>query len=86
VRRYILQANDNLCVGGCGIIETTDHLFIDCDLFGKVWFLICQWLGISFVFPGAIKDHFFQFIHAAGMPRVVNPYLKIIWLACAWAI
>lgn len=60
--------------------------FIVCDLFGKVWFLVCQWLGISFVFPGAIKDHYFQFIHVAGMPRVVHSYLKIIWRACIWAI
>lgn len=86
VRRHILQVNDNLCVGGCGVVETTDHLFIVCDLFGKVWFLVCQWLGISFVFPGAIKDHYFQFIHVAGMPQAVHSYLKIIWRACIWAI
>ena len=86
VRRHILQANDNLCVGGCGFIETTDHLFIGCDLFGRVWFLVSQWLGISFVSSRAIKDHFHQFIHEAGMPGTVHSYLKIIWLACAWAI
>lgn len=27
VRRHILQVNDNFCVGGCGVVETTDHLF-----------------------------------------------------------
>jgi len=27
-RRCVLQPNDNLCVGGCGNIETADHLFI----------------------------------------------------------
>jgi len=41
-RRHVLQPNDNLCVGGCGNIETADHLFIGCDLFGSGWYLICR--------------------------------------------
>jgi len=48
VRRHILQANDNLCVGGCGIIATADHLLIGCDLFGNVWFLVCPLASLSF--------------------------------------
>ena len=86
VRRQVVQPNDNLCVGGCGFIETTDHLFIGSDLFGSVWFLVCHWLGFSFVFPGSIMDHYFQFIPSAGLPRFTHFYLKVIWLACVWAI
>ena len=42
VRSHVLQPNDNLCVGGCGTIETVDHLFIGCDIFDTVWYLVCH--------------------------------------------
>jgi len=86
VRRHILQLNDNLCVGGCGDIETSDHLFIDCLLFRNVWNLVCQWLGIYLVFPKNIKEHYLQFTQIAALPRASHSYFKIIWLACVWAI
>jgi len=35
VRRLVLQPQDNLCGGGCGSIETTDHLFLDAMFFGR---------------------------------------------------
>jgi len=78
VRRHVLQSNDNLCVRGCGNIETANHLFIGCDLFGSVWSLVCHSLDISFVFPGLINDHYLQFIKLAGMPRSSHLYLKVI--------
>ncbi|XP_024640546.1 uncharacterized protein [Medicago truncatula] len=86
VRRLILQPNDNLCVGGCGLSETTGHLFIGCESFGSVWVLLGHWLGFSFVPPGSIKDHYIQFTHLAGLPRSTYVFLKVIWLACVWAI
>ncbi|XP_024626608.1 uncharacterized protein [Medicago truncatula] len=86
VRQHVLQPTDNLCVGGCGSIETANHLFLGCNLFGTVWYLVCQWLGISFVFPGHIRDHYFQFTHLAGLSRTSYSYLKVIWLASVWAI
>jgi len=81
VRRHVLEPNDSMCVGGCGNIETTDHLFLECDLFRNVWYLICHWLGISFVYPGHIKELYLQFSQLAGMPGASYSYLKVIWLA-----
>jgi len=86
VRRHVLQPNNNLCVGGCGSSETTDHLFFGCDLFGSVWYSVCQWIGIPCVFLGSVKEHFVQFIYLAGLPRSSYFYLKVIWLACISAI
>jgi len=86
VSRHVIQPIDNLCVGGCGDIETADHLFIGCNLFGSVWYLICLWLDISFVCPGSMEDHFTQFIHMAGLPRSSHYYFKVIWLASTLAI
>ena len=86
VRIHALQPDNNMCVSGCDIIETADHLFVGCNFFRRVWSLICHWLGISFVCPRWIKDHFIQFIHLAGMPRSSHIYFKVIWFAYAWAI
>jgi len=86
VRRNVLQSIDNACVTGCGSVETTDHLFRCCDISGSVWYLLCQWLGVTCVFPGSVTDHYFQFIHLAGLPLCTHSYLKVIWLACSWAI
>ncbi|XP_024630668.1 uncharacterized protein [Medicago truncatula] len=62
------------------------HLFIGCESVGSVWVLLCHRLGFSFVPPGSNKDHYYQFIHLAGLPRSTHLYLKVIWLACVWAI
>jgi len=64
-RRWVLQQNDILCVGGCGLSDTTNHLFIGCNLFGGIWFLVWRWLDIYFVSPVGIRDHYTQFIHIA---------------------
>jgi len=84
VRRHVLQPNDNLRVGGCGNIETADHLFLGCNLSESVWYLICNWLGISYVSPVLHTDHFLQFSNLAGMPRSSYTYFKVIWLASTW--
>jgi len=85
-RRHVLQPINNVCVGGCGSSETADHLFIGCDLFGSVWYSVCRCIGIPCIFPSSITYHYFQFIHMAGIPRPSHFYLKVIWLACIWAI
>ena len=86
IRRHVLPPDNNLCVSGCGIIETADHLFVGSNFFEKVWSLICHWIGISFVCSRSINDHFLQFIYLAGMSRSSYIYSKVIWLASAWAI
>jgi len=40
VSRHVILPDDNLCVDGCGDMETADHLFIGCNLFESVWYLI----------------------------------------------
>ena len=86
VRRHVLQPIDNVCVGGCGSSETAGHLFIGFEVFGSVWYSVCHWIGIPCVFPGTVSDHYFQFVHMAGLPRPSHYFLKVIWLACIWAI
>jgi len=86
VRWYILIAEDNFCVGGCGSLEIADHLLFRCDPFSIVWFAVLQWLGISSVPPEGYRDHFTQFSHMAGLPRSSYSFLQLIWMACVWVI
>jgi len=35
-----------------------DHLFLSCDVFGKIWLGIYNWLGLTIVHPEHVADHF----------------------------
>ena len=61
VRRMVLQHADTACVGGCSCMESAVHLFLRCDIFSSLWHLIYQWVGISFIPPASVADHFRQF-------------------------
>jgi len=43
----VLEAADTSCVSGCGIDESTPHLFLHCPVFGSLWQHIRSWLGVS---------------------------------------
>jgi len=49
VRRHILAATNILCSNDCGCLEDIDHLFLQCDFFGRLWSLISCWLGFGTV-------------------------------------
>jgi hypothetical protein len=40
VRRHIITPDSQLCVTGCGGVETTHHLFLSCSVFTSLWHLI----------------------------------------------
>jgi hypothetical protein len=82
----VLPIDDNVCVGGCGSLETEEHLFLGCDIFTNVWSLLLQWLRISFVAPPTVRDHFLHFGHMAGFPKSIHLFIRIIRLACVWII
>ena len=84
--RGALHLNDIYCIGDCGCPETTNHLFFSCDIFGNVWHRVYQWLRFSFISPNSIRDHFHQFGHMTGLPRVTHSFFKVIWHACVWIV
>jgi len=53
----ILHHDNQLC-GGCGMEETTNHLFISCPIFGTIWYQVRCWFGISRVDPMSLTEHF----------------------------
>lgn len=43
----MLSIDEQLCTGGCGCNKDRGYLFVSCDFFGRIWYVICNWLGIS---------------------------------------
>jgi len=58
--------DNQLCVSGCGQIETIDHLIIHCPVFGNLWQLVKSLIGVYSVDPYQVTDHFYQFVHSSG--------------------
>jgi hypothetical protein len=41
--------------------KSINHLFLDCDFFGHIWFHVLRWLGISGGHQSNICMHVLQF-------------------------
>jgi hypothetical protein len=86
VRRQVVQTTDTTYITGCGGLETATHLFLHSDIFNSLWCYVWQWLHISSVPPGDIRQHFIQFTSMAGLPRFTHSFMKIIWFASVWVL
>ena len=42
LRQRVLQHDDTLCVGGCGLMESANHLVLYCEFFGNLWYRLFQ--------------------------------------------
>ena len=86
--RGILPITDISCVGGCGHIESANHLFILCDFFGDIWQQVWYWLDFSGVDHQniGICAHFIHFINYLGGMNTRRSFLQFIWLLCVWLI
>jgi len=79
-----LPTRDNLFrrriidIEGCGLVETSSHLFLHCNLFGSVWNHIYRWVGVSAVMPANVEDHFIQFSHIGGATKTRRSILQVI--------
>ena len=83
VHRRVIQPENAVCASGCGHQETTNHLFLDCNIFNSLWYQVWQWLGISSMMPSDIRHYYFQFTNMTGLPQVTHSFLIIIWFASA---
>jgi len=81
IRRGVITYEARLCTAGCGSDETSDHLFLHCNIYGTIWNYIYRWLNVSTVFPLSVGDHFIQFTALGGLARVHQSILQVLWLA-----
>jgi len=75
-----------MCVSGCGSTETSNHLFLHCNIFGSIWHFINRWSGTSAAAPFYVSDHFNQFSFSGGISKVHCSIIQAIWFATVWEI
>jgi len=85
-RRRIIPSDAQWCVTGCGIQESENHLFLNCGVFGQIWQLVCNWLGVCAADPSNVMDHFFQFSTSSGYATSRRPFMSVIWFASTWIV
>lgn len=77
-RRGNISHESHLCVGGCVLLETTNHLFLDCNFFGSIWQLVRNWLGVHSTDPSIIADHFLQFDGSSDYAKSRRSFMLLI--------
>lgn len=84
--RGIIQQDAQLCVTGFGLLESDDHLFLLCGVFGQVWQVVRLWLGVHSAEPSTIVDHFTQFVTSSFLAKSRCSFINLIWFASSWVI
>jgi len=57
-RPGVIQFEAQSCISGCGSSENSDHLFLICNHFCTVWYLVRQWLAVYTADTLTLVDHF----------------------------
>ncbi|GAU37879.1 hypothetical protein TSUD_395630 [Trifolium subterraneum] len=86
VSRGIISPEAHYCVSGCGGIESAQHLFFTCGIFGSLWSAVRLWIGFSSMDHQNPSCHFLHFVGALGERRARRSFLQLIWLACVWVL
>jgi hypothetical protein len=72
VRRHIITLDSQLCVIGCGGVETTHHLFLSCPVFAPLWHLIRGWVGMChWMNRISYRTTLYSLIILQGVPELV---------------
>jgi hypothetical protein len=80
VTRGILAQEAQMCVAGCGEVETAQHLFVSCSIFCELWHLVRDWLGVSRADPSEVATHFHQFTYLVGGSINRRSFMQLLWL------
>jgi len=82
----IISHDNQLCVTGCGGLETDHHLFLSCPCFASLWGLARSWLDISATDPSHLHKHAIQLTYSSGGLRVRRSFLPHVWLCFVWVL
>jgi hypothetical protein len=85
-RRGVLDGSQTTCVTLCGFNEDVDHLFFQCEHYGRIWYLVSRWLGVISVFQDNVNRHAIQFSGLGDYSKGSLLMLRIIWVATLYAI
>jgi len=85
--RYgVLFDEGSLCVSRYGGVESVHHLFLNFNIFGFLWYLVCDWVGVSAVDPNSIMDHFHHYAYLSGGSKKWQFFMRLLLLATIWMI
>ena len=73
-------------VGGCGMEENVNHLFLGCDYLGSIWHIVRLWLCVFSLNLLRLSDHLIQLDHLGGFPKPLRSSVLLFWLSCIWVI
>ncbi|GAU23836.1 hypothetical protein TSUD_379980 [Trifolium subterraneum] len=76
--RGIIEDTQMLCPSLCGKVEDSNHLFFQCEVYGRIWHLIIKWLGVESALHGDIDMHSVQFSGLGFFP--MSPIRWRLWL------
>jgi hypothetical protein len=74
VARYIIFPEAHLCVAGCGDIESVQHLFLSCSIFGSLWPLVRSWIGFWQLMPTFFLTTLFNSLIQLGDYELEDPF------------
>jgi len=80
--RGVIPHESTLCVAGCGLPESTQHLFLLCNTFGSLWQLVRDWIGCSGAETNNISAYLLQFTLLTGVGKARSSFMQLIWLLC----
>jgi len=75
-----------MCVAGCGVHETHEHLFLECSIFGIIWQPIRNWVGVYTTLPSCALAHFHQFGSVVGHAKSCCSFMFLVWFTTSWII
>ena len=85
-KRNVLEATNVSCAALCGKEEERDHLFFQCDHYGRLWLLRSHWLGIVTVLHGNLNTHANQFCALGGFSKNSTSAFTVIWISVLYVI
>jgi hypothetical protein len=67
-----------LCACGCGVAETSNHLFFGCNFSHVLWHKVFHWLGVYGPLSNVLCDHASQFCNAYVFHQEVRSGLQVV--------
>jgi len=84
--RGIIHHDSHLYVIGCGVTESTYHLFFGFSFFDTLWYFVRQWISFSSVDSFLVSDHFIQFGQSTNNSKLWRPFMQPVLFTVIWAI
>jgi len=75
----------SVCVLCGNVEETTNHLFLHCNVVSVIWRKVLDWLNINFITPHNLFSHFACWSTLSNSRRLFNAFC-LIWHAVIWSI